>query len=388
MPRRNRYTRPLILAVGTIAVVGLAAGGYKKFAHASQQSVSPEAIAQATTQPNAAPNVSYEAVTPANAAGKPEAKLPTPKPASSSLAQSPSSKTPGSKTSASDPTSKHPVFLDAPTTRPSLAIASRPMPTTPVDAPSLFKAVDAKIAAEDLITARDELVSSLDAKKFSDTEREAAYERLSKIADVVVFSPRKFISDTHQLAHTVVKGDNLQKVANLYDVTVGFVQRVNNISDPRKVRLGASLKIIKGPFYAVVNKTAFTLDLYQGDPNQSGAIFLKRLRVGLGEHDSTPTGLWKIGTKLTNPTYYNSRDTGPRIIPANDPTNPLGERWLALEGISGQAAGKESYGIHGTIDPTSIGQKKSMGCVRLLNEDVNLVYDMLIKDKSQVTVVE
>jgi lipoprotein-anchoring transpeptidase ErfK/SrfK len=174
----------------------------------------------------------------------------------------------------------------------------------------------------------------------------------------------------------------------LYDVTYKFIGRVNGISDPRKMRLGANLKIVKGPFHAIVNKTAFTLDLYQGKPGEPGSIFLRRLRVGLGENDSTPTGLWKVTTKLENPTYYSPRDTGPRVIAAGDPANPLGERWLALEGISGQAVGKESYGIHGTIEPNSIGQKKSMGCVRLLNEDVNLVYDMLITQKSTVLVVE
>ena len=56
--------------------------------------------------------------------------------------------------------------------------------------------------------------------------------------------------------------------------------------------------------------------------------------------------------------------------------------------MDGQAVGKESYGIHGTIDPASIGQKKSMGCIRLLDDDIKLVYDMLVKDKSTVTVVE
>lgn len=367
MPRRNRYKRPLMYALGSIVLVGAIAGGYKQFGHASRQTVA----AQPATQPTPAPEITPATQPTAKRTAKSAEKL--------------------AKNAAADKSAdaKHPVVLmDVPSTRPSLALASRPAPTTPVDAPSLFKDVDAKIAADDLLAARDALVAAMDAKKFSDTEREAAFERLSKINETVVFSPRKFLSDPHQSAYTVVAGDNMQKIANKFDLTTGFLGRVNNISDPRKLRLGANLKIIKGPFHAVVDKTAFTLDLYQGDPGRPGSIFVKRLRVGLGEHDSTPTGLWKIGTKLMNPTYYNSRDTGPRIIPANDPTNPLGERWLALEGISGQAVGKESYGIHGTIDPASIGQKKSMGCVRLLNEDVNLVYDMLIKDKSTVTVVE
>lgn len=362
LARRTRYSRPLLAVLGTVAALVGVAGTY-------------QLIDQDTAEASAGP-----AMPPAAVLSTPSASQPSKTgPQVDSAPRQPAAKSP-----AQSPV----VLLDAPTTRPALALASRPAPTTPVDAVALFRDADAKIAADDLLGARDAIVAALDAKKFSDTERDAAYDRLGKINETVVFSSRKFLSDPHQLAHTVKSGDNMQKIANLYDVTYKFIGRVNSISDPRKMRLGANLKIVKGPFHAVVNKTAFTLDLYQGKPGQTGTVFVKRLRVGLGENDSTPTGLWKVTTKLENPTYYNPRDTGPRVIPAGDPTNPLGERWLALEGVSGQAIGKESYGIHGTIEPESIGKKKSMGCVRLLNEDVNLVYDLLIKDKSTVTVVE
>lgn len=356
--RRKALVRQSILAAGAVVVVGGFTFGVSHILNARGARSAALAVSTPATQPTAA--------------------VPATQPAAVAKAD---------KKHKSDAADK-PVFLDLPATRPSLAIATKPAPTTPVDATGLFGSVDSKIKSEDLVKARDELIAALDAKKFSETEREAAYERLSKINETVVFGPKKFISDAHQSSYTVVAGDNLQKIANKFDVTVGFLQRVNNISKPEKLRLGANLKIVKGPFHAIVNKKEFTLDLYQGDPASSGAIFLKRLRVGLGEHDSTPTGTWKIGTKLTNPTYYNSRDEGPRVIQANDPANPLGERWLELVGVSGQAVGKESYGIHGTIDPASIGKKMSMGCVRLLNEDVNLVYDMLIKEKSTVLVTD
>lgn len=377
LPRRNRYSRSLTTALGCVAGVGVIVGGVKLLRHNGHR----DAMAQATP---GTPKIEGSVIAPAT--------QPTPQKHEKSSPNDPAvsvvSKHGVLTHQAPTPAPKPPVWFDAPTTRPAMTIASKPAPTTPVDAVALFKSVDDKIGADQLVQARDELVAALDDKKFSDSEREAALSRLQKINDTVVFAPRKFVSDPHQTAYTVVAGDNFQKIANKYDVTIGFLQRINNISDPRKLRLGASLKIVPGPFHAIVNKTAFTLDLYQGKPGDPGAIFLKRLRVGLGENDSTPTGMWKIGTKLINPTYYNSRDTGPRVIAAGDPTNPLGERWLELVGISGQAVGKESYGIHGTIDPASIGKKMSLGCVRLLNEDVNLVYDMLIKEKSTVLVVE
>ncbi len=50
--------------------------------------------------------------------------------------------------------------------------------------------------------------------------------------------------------------------------------------------------------------------------------------------------------------------------------------------------GQTSYGIHGTIEPDTIGRQASMGCVRLKVEDVQLVYDMLSEGKSRVLVMQ
>jgi lipoprotein-anchoring transpeptidase ErfK/SrfK len=59
-----------------------------------------------------------------------------------------------------------------------------------------------------------------------------------------------------------------------------------------------------------------------------------------------------------------------------------------LNGIEGGAVGKNSYGIHGTIDPTSIGREESMGCIRMRNEDVKIVYELLVEGKSTIVVKE
>jgi lipoprotein-anchoring transpeptidase ErfK/SrfK len=55
----------------------------------------------------------------------------------------------------------------------------------------------------------------------------------------------------------------------------------------------------------------------------------------------------------------------PRFM-AGGPGNPLGARALYL--------GDSVYRIHGTNDPTTIGQFISSGCIRLLNEDIEDLY--------------
>jgi lipoprotein-anchoring transpeptidase ErfK/SrfK len=36
-----------------------------------------------------------------------------------------------------------------------------------------------------------------------------------------------------------------------------------------------------------------------------------------------------------------------------------------------------SLGIHGTNDPTSIGKRVSQGCIRMRNEDVEALFEIL-----------
>ena len=80
-------------------------------------------------------------------------------------------------------------------------------------------------------------------------------------------------------------------------------------------------------------------------------------------------------------------DTGNRYL-ADAPDNPIGERWIGLSGLTGEAVGRSGFGIHGTIEPESIGRDQSMGCIRLVADDVAWVYDLLVEGKSRVAVRE
>jgi lipoprotein-anchoring transpeptidase ErfK/SrfK len=108
--------------------------------------------------------------------------------------------------------------------------------------------------------------------------------------------------------------------------------------------------------------------------------------VGLGKDDSTPAGTWIAGRRSKDPAYYSPRGEG--IIQPGDPRNPLGRYWVGLNGIEGAAVGKQSYGIHGTNDPATIGKQESMGCIRLRNDDIALVFEMMVEGKSRVVVKE
>jgi len=201
---------------------------------------------------------------------------------------------------------------------------------------------------------------------------------LEQLAEDTLFTGRIVEDDPLVARYMVRTGDSLVRIASEYQITPELVAKINGISNPNLIREGQSLKVIQGPFRAVVDKASYTLDLFLGD------ILVRRFAVGLGAEGSTPSGEWQVSTKLKNPTYYPPR--GGQILAADDPRNPLGERWLGLVGLSGEAAGQQRYGIHGTIEPDSIGKDASMGCIRMRNEDVDVLYSCLVEKHSTVTV--
>ena len=138
----------------------------------------------------------------------------------------------------------------------------------------------------------------------------------------------------------------------------------------------------------MVYKSRFMMDIYLGPALEKGGMYVTSFPVGLGKDDSTPTGAWmvEVGKKIKYPTYFSPRGEG--VIDADDPKNPLGEYWIGLTGIDGHAVGKASYGIHGTIDETSIGKMESMGCIRMHNADVEWVFDLMVEGKSIVLIKE
>ena len=93
----------------------------------------------------------------------------------------------------------------------------------------------------------------------------------------------------------------------------------------------------------------------------------------------------KPRSKTANPGWVNPRTR--ERFKRDDPANPIGEYWLGLEPTDQGLAELTSYGIHGTIDPGSIGKQRSMGCIRLLPDDVELVYGTLAEGVSTVQVM-
>lgn len=234
-------------------------------------------------------------------------------------------------------------------------------------------------SSQDPIAARREL-NTLLATRLAPSDERQVRDELAKLAEQTVFSSNKDQTDPLVTLYKIEDNDNLQKIGRKFKVPYEVVMSVNGIRDARRIRAGQTLRVPNGPFHAKISKSQFRLDVYLQD------TFVRSYSVGLGKDSGTPEGAWLVDNKLPNPTYYPPASAEQkRIVSPNDPKNPLGEHWIGLNGVSGDAKGQDGFGIHGTIDPDSIGKSASLGCVRMHNADVAALYNLLQEKQSTVT---
>lgn len=226
-----------------------------------------------------------------------------------------------------------------------------------------------------------------DAGSLPRHEAQAIRERLTHVNETLVFSRTVVEGDPIAVKHTVQRGEYLERdISPAFKVPHQFLMRINGIQDARRLNAGVDIKCIRGPIHARVVKHEYRMDLFIEDPDGL-RIYLCSFPVGLGEFDSTPAGLWRIkpGSKVTDPDWRNPR-TG-EYFDRDDPNIPIGEYWMALEGMDDNTRDAEGYGIHGTNQEASIGRQESMGCVRMQSADIEQVFHMLSGGDSYVEIL-
>lgn len=184
--------------------------------------------------------------------------------------------------------------------------------------------------------------------------RKQIMSRLQIVSNRIYFAPQPHYMD----GHVVRPGDLMQNIAQDYDVSWEYLAKLNRISDAKKIRPGQKLKVIRGPFAAVVDLSDMELTIH------SHGHYVHAFPIGIGQDNPSPIGSFKVVEKLNDPTYYGAEG----VIDHEDTQNPLGEYLIDLG---------DSYGIHGTNDETLIGKSESKGCIRMQNIDIADVYDLL-----------
>lgn len=259
-------------------------------------------------------------------------------------------------------------------------------PRLGIDVQTPFRRGMKLIADGELVRGRTVLSGLLTDETSQLSADQAAVIRnaLNDVSRDLIFSATIHTDDPLTSVYTVKAGDALSRIAPRYNLTHSLLAMINRI-DPNKIRAGQRLKLIHGPFHVVIDKSDYRLDLFLHDSEQR-PVYIYSLPIGLGEADSTPVGSWIVSQdgKVLNPSWRNPR-TG-EYFARGDPNNPLGKYWIGLQGTDETTKPLDDYGIHGTIEPDSIGRQMSMGCVRLRDQDIELLYHLLVEGKSTVRI--
>ncbi|MHB1037116.1 MAG: L,D-transpeptidase family protein [Pirellulales bacterium] len=217
-----------------------------------------------------------------------------------------------------------------------------------------MKAIETQLDQMRLADAHLALSAWYGDPRLSEAEQQRVTDLLDQLAGTVIYSQEHLLEP----AYVVRQGDTLEAIGKFYCVPPELLAKINGISTPGGLRPGQELKVVRGPFHAVVDleRRQLTLTL-QGR-------YAGRFPIGLGRDRNTPAKEFVVKKKVPNPTYY-----GPdRIIPPGDPSNPLGGRLIELE---------DQIGIHGTNDPAGVAKGEAKGSIALAPRDINDVYDIL-----------
>lgn len=191
--------------------------------------------------------------------------------------------------------------------------------------------------------------------------------------------------------HVVAKGESLRSIGARFGVDAATLADQNGISVKSALKVGQTLVIDNRHIVPdavqdggiVINIPQRMLFFRTGEQ-----VFSAPVAVGSSGW-RTPISAFTIRVKETDPTWdvpasiqAEARARGqslPARVPPG-PRNPLGRHWLGLS--------LGSIGIHGTNAPSSIYGAVTHGCIRMHNDDVARLYDLVEVGTAGVTIYE
>ncbi len=248
--------------------------------------------------------------------------------------------------------------------------------TAPPDirAPAVNALAREKERNDDIRGARSLYRKALDDAPMNSPAWNEAAERYGDINAELIFSKGE---TEESKTYRIQRGDSLTSIGSNLNTTQGLLMRATGITQPNRISLNQPLKYTPKDFEIVIERS--TCRIFLLDKNGLFKIY----RTGLGKpgHETT-VGKYRIGNKEKNPTWHKP---GQAPIPPGDPRNELGSRWMPM--IPEEEGLPVDLGIHGTVQPDSIGIYSSSGCPRMHNPDAEELYDLVVRS-TPVTVVE
>ena len=187
---------------------------------------------------------------------------------------------------------------------------------------------------------------------------------LDQLAGKVIYSTEHLLSPN---AYVVQANDTLESIAQKWNVPAQLIFNVNSskIGTPSNLLPGTELKIIEGPFNAVINLERQELTLFlQG-------MYAGRFNIEIGQDgQGIDHGSFIVEQKSLGKNY----SVNGQSIAAAAPENPYGKYWI---GLNSNVSIHESNPLPGQVD--------TRGSIRLATKDAADVFGIL-SNGSQVTI--
>lgn len=179
------------------------------------------------------------------------------------------------------------------------------------------------------------------------------FEAMSKLPALGYTGPAQALAEKFHMDEALLKALNPNADFSRVGTTI-------TVAMPRSDRIGAEVASIE------VDKAKRALRAYD-----AGGKLLALYPASVGSTERpAPSGVLAVRAVAPRPAYYydpkrltfgRAEGTG-RLKIAPGPNNPVGSTWIDLT--------QDTYGIHGSPDPRTVGKAQSHGCVRLTNWDV------------------
>ena len=212
-----------------------------------------------------------------------------------------------------------------------------------------LRQIDSYIAQDNILDAHAEL-SRLYWK--NPDIRPLFMGRLTKTAALIYANSKRHFLEPY----LVEPGDSLESIGRQYNVPWTYLALLNRIK-PEELQAGQELKVLTGPFGAVVDLDERTLTIH------SHGWFVRQYRVGVGA--KATTGSFTVQTMKPNPVWKSPSGD---LYESGEPANPLGSFWIGLDA---------DIGIHGSTNPSVIGSVTATGCIHLRDTDIKEVTHLL-----------